>query len=252
MTPPLFGTYSGNSYWNNLLTSQSGVSATQSSGASSPSFLPCPDVSLFQNMTQPQSNLLTNGGFSPQLDSSVQGLPQEGLFNLVRNNPTLFLLFMQSLQQKQVKESGTTVTSDSQSAPAKNNSHFKEYNTKNGELLKESAVEVIQRRGSSVGKCAKGVRLAIEDALGEHLNGADAHKWGDKLAQRKDFKEIEVSGNDLKKLPAGAVVVWRKTDDSPYGHVSIASGDGQEISDHIEKQRTDLRGDSKCRVFIPV
>ena len=49
----------------------------------------------------------------------------------------------------------------------------------------------------------------------------------DQLAARPEFKEVNVSTEELSELPAGAIVVWGKTDVSPDGHISIALGDGE-------------------------
>ena len=56
----------------------------------------------------------------------------------------------------------------------------------------------------------------------------------------------------MPSLPAGSIVVWGKTDKSPNGHISISSGDGKEYSDHVEVQRTNLRGYTNFRVFMPL
>ena len=57
---------------------------------------------------------------------------------------------------------------------------------------------------------------------------------------------------ELGDLPPGAVVVWGRTAASPDGHISVALGDGREASDHIDQQRTHLRGYTNYRVFFPV
>ena len=127
-----------------------------------------------------------------------------------------------------------------------------DYDAKAGKRLAKCAKKVVEDRGSTTGECAKGVRLALEKAFGEKLDGADACDWADKLDKRSDFKKYKKSGKDLKDLPAGAIVVWGKTDKSPHGHISIADGEGNEISDHVTGQLTKLRGDKDCTVFIPV
>ena len=72
------------------------------------------------------------------------------------------------------------------------------------------------------------------------------------MAARSEFKEIKgLSGSELPKLPAGAVVVWGKTSASPHGHISVALGDGREASDFVGNQMTNLRGYSNFRVFMP-
>ncbi|MBT6176540.1 MAG: peptidoglycan-binding protein [Deltaproteobacteria bacterium] len=52
-------------------------------------------------------------------------------------------------------------------------------------------------------------------------------------------------------LTPDGVVVWGRTGVSPHGHISIALGDGREASDHIDVQRTQLRGHTNVRVFMP-
>jgi hypothetical protein len=49
---------------------------------------------------------------------------------------------------------------------------------------------------------------------------------------------VSVSSSDLASLPRGAVVVWGRSGAKPYGHVSVALGDGREASDHIQRQIT--------------
>ena len=73
----------------------------------------------------------------------------------------------------------------------------------------------------------------------------------DQLARHPGFKEIRVGASQLRDLPAGAVVVWGRTGVSPHGHISIALGDGREASDHVDVQRTQLRGHTNVRVFMP-
>jgi hypothetical protein len=126
------------------------------------------------------------------------------------------------------------------------------YDSKKGRSLARSAQRVISSVGSSLGNCAAGVRRAFEKLGISKGERGDAWLWASKLKKRDDFAEVEVDPQDLKKLPAGAIVVWDKTKKSPYGHISIATGDGYELSDHKAKQLTNLRGETSCRVFIPV
>ena len=73
----------------------------------------------------------------------------------------------------------------------------------------------------------------------------------DQLAASGKYKEYKVGPSQLSELPPGAVVVWRKTNKSPHGHISIALGNEKEASDHVSNQIISLRGDNGYRVFMP-
>ncbi|MDQ7824880.1 MAG: hypothetical protein RDV48_18925 [Candidatus Eremiobacteraeota bacterium] len=102
----------------------------------------------------------------------------------------------------------------------------------------------------TTGYCYRGVKAALQKS-GITLTGKFAYQGATQLAAQDSFKEIPVSVKDLQSLQPGSVVVWSKSREHPYGHISIALGDGREASDHIEKQMTE-RGHSTFRVFIPV
>ncbi|MCA9777398.1 MAG: hypothetical protein KC800_11795, partial [Candidatus Eremiobacteraeota bacterium] len=69
------------------------------------------------------------------------------------------------------------------------------------------------------------------------------------LAKNPKVKEVNVSPQDFKKLPAGAIVVWDKGAGHEHGHISVALGNGKEASDVIRDQITNYG--TKPRVFIP-
>ena len=73
----------------------------------------------------------------------------------------------------------------------------------------------------------------------------------DQLAANPAFKEVAVPASQLASLPAGAIVVWGKGT-SESGHISIANGQGYEISDHISPQMLAHYGGGAARVFVPV
>lgn len=103
---------------------------------------------------------------------------------------------------------------------------------------------------SSMGWCLKGVNNSLEKMYGFRLSYDSAYKAADALAQKTDlFKETHVSKDDLSKLPAGAIVVWDKNEKHPYGHISIALGNGYEASDHIAQQYKNIS--DSYRVFVP-
>lgn len=103
---------------------------------------------------------------------------------------------------------------------------------------------------NSRGWCAKGVRQALESIGINGIGAASAYMIADQLARHDKFKEVTVTRDQLKSLPAGAIVVWDKTGNNPHGHISIALGDGREASDHVQSQATTY-GD-RFRVFLPV
>lgn len=118
-----------------------------------------------------------------------------------------------------------------------------------GVHLAETARDVAAAQNST-GWCFKYAAQSIAEATGVQLHGASAYMAADQLAASDKFKEITVSPDQLKDLPPGAVVVWGQTDVSPHGHISVALGNGQEASDHIQDQMTSLRGHQNYRVFI--
>ncbi|MDD3420640.1 MAG: hypothetical protein PHE78_08635 [Candidatus Gastranaerophilales bacterium] len=280
MTPP-FG-----SYFNNLLTQgtvppwqsyASGIQNTQNIWGSS---FAAPQVTSpifnnannYGNVDNFTSAYNTSGGFSDALMQAIQqigGLPQAlsvpspidpnteagkdaksniealnslGYYALVTQNPQLWDLYIKSIQ-------GTNLEAEKIKAKQSNISG---YDAEKGMLLKQAGEERLKEKGSTKGYCARGVNDVLQ-SVGIKISRGDAYQQADKLENNKNFKKIEgLKSSDLKNLPAGAIVVWRKTEKSPYGHISIATGDGKEISDHKQKQITSLRGDTQFQVFIPV
>jgi hypothetical protein len=113
---------------------------------------------------------------------------------------------------------------------------------------------------NTVGRCALGVNNALISA-GVPGRG-HAYQKAEQLAGNPNFREVSISADQLSRLPRGAVVVWGRSAAKPYGHVSVALGDGREASDHIQRQiqggryGTDFgRGPDpqgrQFRVFIP-
>ena len=122
--------------------------------------------------------------------------------------------------------------------------------TLTGRRLATTAREVAEDMNTT-GWCFKGAAESVARATGVSLSGKSAYMAADQLAASGQFGEARVSPDQLERLPAGAVVVWGRTARSPHGHISIALGNGQEASDHVQKQITTLRGASNYRVFIP-
>lgn len=99
--------------------------------------------------------------------------------------------------------------------------------------------------------CYYYVARAIHAYTRPFLEGLHAYMAADLLAESKSFREVRVAAKALDKLPAGAIVVWDKGN-SRSGHISIADGSGQEISDHVSRQMISHYGGAGHRVFLPV
>lgn len=106
----------------------------------------------------------------------------------------------------------------------------------------------VQQASGGTGWCYSYVAQAIHKVYEPFLYGEHAYMAADQLAQSSHF--TEVSARDLSGLPAGAVVVWEQGA-SPSGHISIADGQGREISDHIAPQMLSHYGGGNARVFLP-
>jgi len=100
-------------------------------------------------------------------------------------------------------------------------------------------------------RCYRFVARAIHAKTEPFLQGMHAYMAADQLAQSKYFKEVQVPVSELPNLPAGAVVVWGKGR-SRSGHISIADGRGNEVSDHVAPQMLTHYGGASHRTFLPV
>ncbi|HNW26778.1 MAG TPA: hypothetical protein PKI94_08335 [Candidatus Gastranaerophilaceae bacterium] len=107
------------------------------------------------------------------------------------------------------------------------------------------------RSTGTIGKCLKGVRLAL-DWAGLHKGGsmgASAYQAVGNLSNNKNFKQVQVSRNDLKNLPAGCIIVWNRTSKNPHGHIAVTLGNGKEASDHVQNLITNMN--ASFTVFAP-
>ncbi len=123
-----------------------------------------------------------------------------------------------------------------------------EFDTQLGQNLANYAIS--QNTGGT-GYCYQYVAQAIHAHLPAFLSGNHAYLAADQLAVSPHFKEVAISPAQLTLLPAGAVVVWSQGS-SESGHISIADGRGNEISDHIGPQMRAHYGGGVARVFVPV
>ncbi len=123
-------------------------------------------------------------------------------------------------------------------------STFSTMNAQKGQRMAQFAEA---NTSGGTGWCYRHVAQAVHSVYDPFLWGEHAYMAADQLASSPHFVETTAS---LEKLPAGAVVVWEQGD-SPSGHISIARGDGMEISDHVARQMTRHYGGGSPRVFLP-
>lgn len=129
------------------------------------------------------------------------------------------------------------------------------FNGSNTSKSYTSSIKKIAQQRNTIGKCYPAVADAVDPHMKKKFFGMSASDAAAQLAADPNFGEVTRNfpqSSDLKELPEGAIVVWRKGPRSPNGHISIALGDGREASDHIQGQITNYRGDTTgYRVFYP-
>ena len=134
-----------------------------------------------------------------------------------------------------------------------------QYDEEAGQKLLDAAFNNIL--GTS-GWCLKGVNTILNAVYGEQIStGGSAYQAADSLATGNGvgahFAEVDVPPEELTSLPAGAIIVWDRGGNASsagqtHGHISIATGDGREISDHIQSQTTYESRQVSYRVFYPI
>ncbi len=108
--------------------------------------------------------------------------------------------------------------------------------------------EKTARRINTPGLCLKGVNDTMQ-AMGMPVQReASAYMALDNFRNNKRFQEVKVSKDQLKSLPAGAVVIWDKGSGLPHGHISVSLGNGREASSTVRDQ---LRLSTNFHVFVP-
>ncbi len=138
-----------------------------------------------------------------------------------------------------------------------------QYNEERGHNLAQAALSLHGNTTRGGGYCATGVGEAINKAFGYRPrgNGCD---YDDILSQRSDWKQVwqdkDITVEDLKQLPEGAIVSWSAYDTPTtgrlYGHVYIVAQDenGNKVGvSDFKENITDsyLRRNSKPSVFLP-
>ena len=131
----------------------------------------------------------------------------------------------------------------------------KSYNPKLANKLANIAYKNAMARNSHH-KCLAGARESFNDmGIVKGTMGGSAYQSAAVLAKNKNFKEVQVSREDLRNLPAGCVIVWSRNyfgnkSSDVHGHIAITLGGGKEASDHVSN-KTYLLNSSR-RVFVPV
>jgi hypothetical protein len=89
----------------------------------------------------------------------------------------------------------------------------------------------IARKMNSVGRCYRGVTLAMRD-FGVTLTGMAAYEAKGQLIRDRRFKVVHA--NRTKDLRTGDILVNGPIKTHPYGHIAVYLGQDQEASDHIQ------------------
>lgn len=232
-----------------------------------------PIASLFNFNTGPQypsltSDLNSNNSSSSYrnnknnnnswMSSSFSYTPQQSSFEFTSvSSSTDFMADLFSvLTPKASKTSNTAKTQKSSTVNYNTKTNLPqfndvEYDKEKGNLLAQKVVSGIPANRDTA-LCAKYTKLAIQNAgLGQYISG-HAYECADILRNNSNFKEINVSGNQLSKLPAGCIIVYEKgaaNYSSQYGHIEVSLGDGRAASDFIN---SNIRPSDNVHVFVPV
>lgn len=216
------------------------------------------DLSNYQKQNNPQDAFSFDN--TQNYNNPVQNQSQNFMQMMMQFMMVIMQMFMQMMGDKGLNTPfqengvfndtgvlGNTGNNDINNNPAVPN-YIPQGSTAFGNSIANNAAQTANNM-SSTGYCYRGVANTLSKS-GVNLSGMSAYMGADQLARSPKFKEATVSRNDLKSLPAGAVVVWDKCPGHQHGHISIALGDGREASDHIQSQMTNYG--PRFRVFIPV
>ena len=212
-----------------------------------PTFSALSNVSIFSAMTSPMSATCSNIYSYTPLFSSIGNY-----FSYIFSNFS-FSSFLPKFTLLGSSSVRTSVTAGGQkvvvSGEVQNISFWEKfgYNAKNGlKLAKDAASHV----ADFTKQCATYVKNAIvRCGLGTYKkgNGCDMVRI---LSGNKNFKQISPDGVDVKKLPAGCILVFDKgvsRYNTKYGHTEITTGTGKAVSDGVTNN---IRKPSA--IFIPV
>ncbi|MDO5437344.1 MAG: hypothetical protein Q4F80_04010 [bacterium] len=159
-------------------------------------------------------------------------------------------------KQKALKEQEALMTAAASSSSGTTTSSYSVAGGNyTGDLpVNNSLAQIAQSTAASqntTGWCLRGVNDSLEKAYGFRLSYNSAYQAIPALQARSDFTEVTnqyPNSQSLTNLPAGAIVVWENSGSHPHGHISIALGNGQEASDHIQNQTTNYG--TQYHVFV--
>lgn len=149
---------------------------------------------------------------------------------------------------KTAKPESLNIDTFTKSDNTKKDVKLSDYNAYKGERLARVALD---NSSGWTGYCAAYVKSDIQAAgLGGYKYG-HAYQMPSILRNNSNFKEISPDGIDVKKLPAGCVLVYDRGAQGyskNYGHTEITTGDGRAVSDGITKNLHK----KPSAIFIPV
>lgn len=122
------------------------------------------------------------------------------------------------------------------------------YNPTLGARLAADALAHANKR--STHSCARYVSDSLE-RFGILTKRGDAYLLKDILRENPNFREVDINSVDLRKLPAGCIIVYPQGDcgySKAYGHVEITLGDGRAVSDFVNKR---IKKSKNATVFVP-
>lgn len=151
---------------------------------------------------------------------------------------------------------------------------LRKYCSEAGQKLLNNSINV-EKEMAGTGKCLTAVKSALKRAYPEFSNLISntegyysAYQFAKALSGEdkrfaefsENFKEIECSTNNIKDLPAGAIVVYSANYSKRHGHIAIMDGKGNQYSDWKGNQsnltnyyQTNFwNKGSTIRVFVPI
>lgn len=203
------------------------------------------------NLMNPSAGAFQNQLYGAQTNQSSLMSMMTQLFQQLMQQ---FLNYFRSNQNNTDNAVNNADNNNAEGAIAVNNNGTDAANIGKGSALgKQLAQTAYQHATDGTGDGGHCFRNVAQDLAkyGINTSGASAYMAADQLASNPKVQEIKgVTAEQLKTLPAGAIVVWAANPKNPHGHISISMGDGKEASDIMRNQITNLNG-SSFRVFMP-
>ncbi len=189
---------------------------------------------------------LTGAGYPTAVDGDFGVITEGKLKHFQKDHGLPITGRMDSATERLLKQEGENM--------------YKETST--GRKLLNTAKRVARELGT-VGWCLKGVSIATERALGFGIWEPSAYKAVPHLRRSGKFKEMTgLTFEQLKKLPAGTIVVWDRNPAKAHlgkgyahGHIAVLDGKGGEYSDHHRSTILNfprVRGGKLLGAFVPV